>query len=79
MSFCYTSWQTDRYLDEMGKWEQITEAYFDSGEYEKDLAEWIAGYAEENDGEVADEEMFLSLGLDDAIERWHERRVEDSI
>ncbi len=66
MSYCYTTAMTNKYLDEMGYWEEVDEAYAESDQYQEDLQEF--------DG--TEEEYLNSYAYDNAVEAYA-RRLED--
>ena len=77
MGFCYVSWQTDRYCDELGRSQALWEEYSESDQYQLDMAEWIAeAKAEEPDQPEPTEEDFWACALDHYMERYVERMSE---
>ena len=66
MTYCHVTYQTNKYLDEMGYWEQMDEAYAESEQYQEDL--------EEFDG--TEEEYWNSYAYENAVEAYA-RRLED--
>lgn len=73
MGFCYTSWQTDRYLDAQDAWEQACESYMESDNFAIDMAEWVAFVMEdEPDRPIPTEEDFIAYGMENYVEQWIE-------
>lgn len=73
----YIDWQTDRYLDEMGRAQEVEEAYRDSGQYDIDFEEWVAEQQVENPDEPCTTVEFdTSYALENYIEAWEEAQQE---
>lgn len=76
MEFCYTSWQTDRYLDELGKWERITENYHDYGPYDEDFVEFKKQWAKDNPDDPPATEAMFQDNIEYYVDRWVESMKE---
>ena len=68
---------TNQYLDEVGRAEEIEEAYRASGQYDDDFEEWVSEQQSENPEEPCTMEDFdRSYALENYIEAWYENQLE---
>ncbi|MGA1037185.1 MAG: hypothetical protein ACO3VQ_05170 [Ilumatobacteraceae bacterium] len=79
MAFCYTSWITDRHLDEVHKWEEITEQYVETDRYDQDFIEFSQQWASENPTEPPATIHEFHDNMESYVERWHNEQIDGSI